>query len=352
MLSKKITTLILFFLMLLSYKLEANYKIIDGVMYSLNEFALLNVPQNNSKDWKEIVRNTKLTEGMVEWIPCNQTKDNFSEIIAIQYYEKSILDENMRNLDKAIEKIRKVALSAFPSNKVSFKILEKNQNDILYEVLHQEYKDSPKEHEISRILFTKRGFHRVGISQRYSEINSIKREECIKNLKEISIVTSNEAAESEGFSLVDKIKDSLDIGTKFSEWTLIDIFAFSNGGYLVKRTPPGHNLGAISEILEIFTMPLYGLTIDQSFVAQKKKHEERFLEKIEFNVLTKSQTESISNFSVKVDQNIINFIEKIIVLKHGYYCITYKIALPEKLTDDVILYWKQQLDNVKVKTNR
>lgn len=350
MLQKKVT-LILFFIMLLSYNLEANYQKIDGVLYSLNEFALLNLPHNSSTEWKEIVRNTELTKGMIEWIPCNQKKDNFSDIIAIQYYEKSILDENMRNLDKAIEKIRKTALSVFPHNSVTFNVLEKNQNDVLYEVLHQEYKDSPKEHEISRILLTKRGFHRVGISKKYSEMDSTKREECIKALKEVSIVTAKEAAKSDGFSLVDKIKDSLDIGQKFNDWTLIDVFAFNNGGYLVKRTAPGCNLGAISEVLEIFTMPLYMCTIDKCLIAQKKIHEERFLEKIQFNVLTQSSTESITSFSVKVDENIINVIEKIIISKHGYYCITYKIALPEKFTDEAIVYWKQQLDAIKIQIN-
>ena len=47
---------------------------------------------DESKGWKEPTKRVSATEVVAEWIPSNKTEKNWSELIAVQYLGRSILD--------------------------------------------------------------------------------------------------------------------------------------------------------------------------------------------------------------------------------------------------------------------
>jgi hypothetical protein len=170
-----------------------------------SETAVLILPNHRNSNWNEISRIVTDQEGMVERIPFYQTSKNWSQLICVQYVSISKNNENiMTSIENILDALREEMVSSYPEH-ITWKILEKNKNDILYEWILQKHDDIPTEHEIARGFLTKTGFHRVGFTRKNAEMSPAEREKWIKLLKESTSVVSYQQAIniSKGFSLVD-----------------------------------------------------------------------------------------------------------------------------------------------------
>src|SRR5262249_15211111 len=145
-------------------------------------------------------------EALVERIPSSQNPENWSELIGIQFFDLSLLEAKaIKSIEDFAKGLQKITINAYPNSKVSWRYIEKNQNDIIYEwVLHEPYKNIPLQHEIARIFLSQSGFHRIGYTRKGQEMNSSEREEWVKSLRQANIVKIDEAGKIQGLSLAVK----------------------------------------------------------------------------------------------------------------------------------------------------
>jgi hypothetical protein len=194
------------FLSLLTLPTIISTLLFQGFAYSSElppETAIFKLPNNDYCKWVEITRLVNEHEGIIERIPSDQTLENWTSLISIQYM--ALPSDNKlppEALEEIVDLIRKVSTSKYPSNMVTWNIIEKNKNDIIYEwILSEPYKNIPPQHEITRAFITKRGFHRVGIARKNMKMSQEERGYWVKQLKESSVKSYAEALKSQGFSL-------------------------------------------------------------------------------------------------------------------------------------------------------
>lgn len=165
----------------------------------ISETAIIKSPNVDYNNWKEISRSLMDTQGLVERIPVDQTVENWSELVAVQYLKLGNVNESFNDI---MEILKKQTLTKYPGSKVSWNVIEENKNDMIYEwILHEPYKKIPLQHEIARAFLTKGTFHRVGFTRTKTPISLQEREEWIKVLKESSVMSLKEASKIKGFSL-------------------------------------------------------------------------------------------------------------------------------------------------------
>jgi len=211
------------------------------------------------ENWKEISRSVSENSGLVERIPNSQSIENWSELICIQYQKndvfKSICIENIVN------QLRETTLNSHPGNKVSWKILENSANDIIYEwILHKPCQDIPPQHEIARIFLTKSGeMHRIGFTRRNALMTPEERTNWIKLLREsTTIVPWEKAAVDNDLSMVNKLKDTVDLGAVFKTWKIYTTSVFNSGLVASFYFPPQQKENdEITEFLQVVTSPLH-----------------------------------------------------------------------------------------------
>ncbi len=184
-----------------------------------SETIIFNLPNNGAANWKEVNRQVTEKQGIVESIPKDQTYQNWSELITIQFFHKSLLaDARADNLmDRLLDLTREAALRTYPDSKMTWKIIEKHNDDSIYEeILSTPHKDSLPFHEISRCFLTKTGFHCIGFRHQNAKMSSDEKEKRIELLKEFTSVTSLEEAAHTlaGLSLADRLPNSLDLVMK------------------------------------------------------------------------------------------------------------------------------------------
>lgn len=185
------------------------------------ETVILTLPDENYAGWKEIARGVSKKEGVIECIPVSQEVENWSELISIQYKDRADINrEAARSIEAAVDCLRKTTVAAYPGNKVTWTILEKNKSDILYEwILHESYQNIPPQHELARAFLTEQGLHRVGFVRQNREMSAEEREKWIKSLRKSAVVSIEEASKTpQGLSLVD---DRYGRSTVFEEHLLV-----------------------------------------------------------------------------------------------------------------------------------
>ena len=107
--------------------------------------------------------------------------------------------------------------------------------------MHKEWKGTLPQHEICRVILTETGFRSIRYINRNFEMDSDKREEQIKLLKDsASVVSIEEAANSNGLSMIEKLCDSLDLGSIFNEWQVKSIFPTEGLRLQQPRACPGY----------------------------------------------------------------------------------------------------------------
>ncbi len=175
-----------------------------------SETIILHLPNQDENTWKEITHYVTKTERIIESIPLFQTIETWSELICIQYADISTKDIKVRNNIKIIlNLIKNEILLSYPNTKVTWRIIENNKKDAIYEwILHAPHNNIPPQHEISRAFLTKTGFHRVAFTRKNNEMNAEERDKWIQLLKEkSSLVSFPKAIHSNGLSMANNLKD-------------------------------------------------------------------------------------------------------------------------------------------------
>ena len=317
------------------------------------ETAILKFPDNSEGNWKEITRYVNKVEGVVETIPLDQTLSNWSESICVQYID--VLEGNKKaphSLANLLKRVRMGSIARHLGNEVTWNILEDNKDDIIYEwILQKPYKDTPAEHEISRAFLTKTGFHRIGFTRRYGQMDPKEREKWIKLLREnVSVIAFEEGDNSEGLSLVSKLKDYVVLGPNFQNWSMINTFSSEYGVTNICYNPSTQVDQKISENLDFIIMPnTRDLSFDQFFAMEKKFIQDGAQKKIEFRVLEESPSEVIYTYSCRADHLQRNAVVRATLTDYGYYSINYYRNLDGHMNEEEILNWKEKLKSICIK---
>jgi hypothetical protein len=321
-----------------------------------SETIVLKSPNNSYANWKEIARYVTKKEGLIEYIPSDQQIANWSELICIQYFDKSFMKKKSSNsIEDVMELFRETILASYPGNKVTCRLIEKNKSDAIYEwILHKPFKNIPPEHEVARAFFTDTGLYRIGFTQKNKKMSSKDRDRCIKSLRDFVSVVSIEEAKSitQALSILDRVKDSLNLGEAFENWKEVNTYTFENGYTMVIRVPSAFTGGYVDECLEVTTMPnLYESSIDQLWEVEKKNIQsirKKSPGTIEFSILKRSPDEIVYSFAHPQDLLQVTGVVRTFLSGNGYYSISYKRGLPYKLKPEEIILWKERLERIKI----
>lgn len=316
-----------------------------------SETFLLNLPNNESQNWKEISRYISAKETMVESIPCDQTAENWSELIAFQFFR---MRGEGKSIDDIIYNIRETILSAYPEGKVTWNIIEKNKNDIIYEwALHEQYNNVPPQHEIARGISTEKGLHRIGFTLKNKEMTPDIREKWVKLLRESALVVPLKVAMDtpEGLSIVDSLRKSIDLPESFQGWEVVmDLYEPNGTSFLCKIPYSKKESSYVDECIEIVSIPLYKqITINETFEVEKtcvQKHSEN---KVEFQILKQSPKEIIYTYSHPKEQLKFNAFVRSFLTDLGYFSFRYRRELPDEMQKEEILEWQAILENIQVR---
>lgn len=317
------------------------------------ETAILKLPDHSESKWKEISRCVNAKEGVVEVIPLNQTKQNWSELIGVQYMSSAEWNVSACTLEKLLDCIRKETLSAYPKDTVSWQIIEKNNDGIIYEwIMHKPYKNISVEHEVARAFLTPSGLHRVGFTRKNGPMSSEERAKWIQLLREnSSVVSFQDASRIEGFSMAEKLQNSVSVGKHFSDWRKISHFAFETGYSLVCFIPPTTQEGSyIDECLEIVTVPnINQASLAKFFEVEKKFVQDNTSKEVRFHILEQSPNEIIYCYCHPRDHLNLNAVVRAFLTNHGYYSIIYKKGLEGQMQKEKMKSWMEKLKTIQVR---
>lgn len=319
------------------------------------ETVILKLPENEIAKWKEMARFVTEKEGLIEWIPLKQTGPNCSEMIWIQFYDRSMLDKNtFCNIDSILNHQRDEIISNFPENQTIWNLIEKNEHDAIYEVLYPPLKYVGRSHVIVRIFLTKTGYHNVLFKKRNAHMNSRERQKWFKLLKEnASVVPFQEEEEVTALSMMDRLKDSLDIKEQFPNWKKFVSEISKNGDAYVSYIPNGQNpdVKSLNELLEVFTSPnLDGHSLDLLFEIEKVRLQAGLPKEIQFKVLEKSSSEMIYHFDVSIKDKQMNTMVRNFLTPYGYYSIRYVCRLTEPAQQREMIKWQKKLKSIQLKS--
>lgn len=327
------------------------------------ETLILRLPGQESDKWKEACRWVKENEGEVRWIPNNQVIGEASSTIIISFHDLATIErqklpsikERAEMMEKAIEYDK--SRRDLEKRKVIYKIIEKNQNDLIYEctylrtwVRSAPRKSLPPQHTIARIVETSNGMHTIAVAQKDS-MSAGERKKWIKILKENVFVTAYEAAARghEGFSLADPILGSLDLGEVFCHWQAADMQIMDNGHARVRYCPFLSPEAYFLEQLEVITWHnVYNDSLDKILEQEKSFVEKTLNNKVEFHFLKKTPTEVIYRCSRQDDLLKVSAVVRTFISAQGVYSLCYWKKGPTDLTEKEILQVRGNLEAIKI----
>jgi len=321
------------------------------------ETAILSLPDRKAEKWKEISYYISKEKGLVERIPMNQTVENWSELIRVQFFDRSqwkkgLYQASFFSIPNVLERLRDATLERYPGSKVSWRIIERNKKDAIYEwILHKPHEDIPAQHEIARIFLTKTGLHSVGFTHKSSEMSADKKRKWVKLLQQsASVVPYKEAFYSEDLSLTDRLLPLLDLASPFESWRMDTSYALNNGTRLICCTPQPKEQTHITESIEIFTLPLCNgvESIDEWMEFEKKKARKETSKQIEFQILKQSPKEIIYTYNHPKDRVQLNAVVRVFFSDRGYYSISYKHEFSGKMQSQEIAHWQHRLESIKL----
>ncbi len=328
---------------------------LNSVAYP-SEIAVLTLPEQEDIQWKEISRHVTNKEGLVERIPIDQSVEDWKNLICFQFMDRSNFGKNgKKSIDDIIESIRTTTMASYPGNKVTWKILEKNKNAVTYEwILHDTYEHVPPQHEISRAILTKTGFHRIGYTKQNVMLTPDERQKWICLLKDsFSIMPVDQAQQiKKGLSIVNKSRQSLDLGPLFNGWKSVDPVLLENGITIETLIPSSQKKSLITESLGVVTMPsAEGLTVDDYFESEQETLSKAVSKKIQFDVHKKTAHELLYSYSYPDNNLQFTSVVRVVTTDLGFYAISYKKGLKKNLNKDEILDWKKKLEAIQIHSN-
>lgn len=346
---KKITFFLIFILSISGVAFAAPITVNDSI-----ETLVFDFPKESSKEWKEISRLHTVTERAYEYIPIDQQEGNWSELIAVHYFDRFSINKKAANsIDGFMEVYREQLAKSYPGNEVTFRIIEKNESDAIYEwILHKRYNSIRPQHEIVRAFLTKTGFHRIGVTHQDHEMSSVERGKWIKFLKEdVSIKTKQEVENTKCSSSKSENLVPLDLGPEFKDWKLIN--SSSDLGCITNiRVPPWlqeiHYAGEFLDV--IFNPNAQSIPLEQLFKIEQKAIKTTGASKADFNIVKKSPKEIVYHYVCLFPKNklIITGVCRSIVTEKGYFHMHYKRGLPFQPPKEEMLQWQERLEKIQV----
>ncbi|MBX9744390.1 MAG: hypothetical protein K2X08_04170 [Chlamydiales bacterium] len=324
-----------------------------SVMYP-SEIAVLTLPEQENGQWKEISRYVTKKKGLVERIPVDQSVKNWKNLICVQFYDRSVFDKKgKKSIEDVIESIRASTISSYPGNKVTWKVLEKNKDALIYEwILHEAYEHVSPQHEVTLAILTKTGFHRIGYTQKNAELTPEERLKWINRLKDsYSIMSVDEVKHMKnGLSIVNRFRESLDLGETFNGWKSVDYVMLDNGMTMETFIPSSQKKPLITESFDVLTMPgVVGLTVGEYFESEQETLRKSLSKKIKFDVLKKTANELIYSYSYSDAGLRFTIVSRAIITDLGFYSLYYKSGLKKDLNKEEILQWKEALEAAQVR---
>ena len=160
--------------------------------YDYNEFMEIRVPEAEAKaKWKQVTKYAS-EDGLssFEWVPNNQTLDNRTEIITIQFMAKKTKDGNPSLAKQIAFNIYKQSSMQYPD--MVWNTIQDEEDDFIYEwSLPNGTEGLPKQHEIVRIVSTDKGFHRIAYEKRTAKIDEHSRQLWINRLGSSRLLFTN-----------------------------------------------------------------------------------------------------------------------------------------------------------------
>lgn len=306
---------------------------------------LLKLPNNEAKNWKELVRNITNQAGIIEYIPVDQTSQNWSKIINIQFLEEKIYAP----IGMVLDRIRDEVIAAHPNCKVIWKVIEKNERDFLYEwIVHEPNQNAPY-HAIGRMFITNKGTHRIGIDHQHEKMSGDERKKLIRLLKEsVSLVSFEDISSTlDGLSMGDWFKDSLNLGPIFQNWSKVRIYSMDSYTS-VCHIPPIHD-GNYTERLETIISEVDCDSVDPLFAIEKDVIREKNIHnEVKFHILKKTPDEIIYYYSHPKDQVQLTAVVRTFIHERKYYSLMYKHELPEEMKKEDVLQWAKRLQTIAI----
>lgn len=169
-----------------------------------SKMAVLELPEGTKENWKPIAKHISKRSSLIESIPKDQNTSNWTELLCIQ--QQSGFDTSHPEfIDMLIDGFKQTIADQYPGGKVSLKVVERGDEDFIYEkIIHEQYKDIPPEYEISHIFLENGSFYRVSYTKRREPISSVEKEGWLKRLRQSSSIAKHEEVEKmpDGFSLI------------------------------------------------------------------------------------------------------------------------------------------------------
>jgi hypothetical protein len=323
--------------------------------YLPQEILLLKLPNNEAALWKSIYRIATTKEGLVEYIPSNQTSADWVDLIAIQYFDLSDMELNKNSFNEILDSIKQTTITKYPDCKVTWNVIEKKQEEATYEwILHCKSGEIPPQHEIVRIFYHANKIHRIGFTHKNEMINAADRNKWIQQLSEsVSFISqANPKFPSEELSLITRSADLIDYGSNFTDWQEINNLMFKNV-HNFTIIPPGHNEGYVTECVEIMSMPKdlqsKVLTMDKVFQVEKIQIKKKLGKEPKIQILEKSLREIVFTYHYPHNNLIVTNIVRVRVTPNTYLSIHYKKGLSCILSNEEILAKKKQIETLKYK---
>jgi hypothetical protein len=162
-------------------------KRLPGLWYAYSETLRMDIPEQEAEQkWECVNRGyTKYGESIAEWIPKNQNFDNRSELITIQFVAHS------PNLPCSAEEFMNVLYEFFSEEypNMQWNVIKQSVYDVCFEwMLPNGHDNCSPQHEITRIIWTKKGFHRVAYEQPVPELDSQTRELWLKRIESAQLI--------------------------------------------------------------------------------------------------------------------------------------------------------------------
>ena len=314
------------------------------------------LPNHEHANWKELNRDVTEKAGIVERIPCSQTPRNWNELLAIQYFDGADWDKKTVNsVEYIVGKIQETTLAAYPGKKITWNIIEKNSQDLIYEwILHETHQDIPPQHEISRAILTKTGFHRIGITHKNTVMSSEVRSKWLSLLKNnVSVIPLELSSHNHSeLSMLDQLQNSLDLEVVFPQRKIEQRYVTNNGCIKTRYGFLEQNIANIKENLEVVTATMgTKMPLQEIFQIEKSAVQKQTSAKLSFQVLKKSSSEIIYSYSYPKEGGRLTSVVRTVRSDKGYYSIRYQQEGKLSMAKEDVLYWKERLELVQLKNN-
>lgn len=308
------------------------------------ETILFKLPKNTPQQWKELKRDIQSKKAVLEYIPSDQSPENWKDLLAIEY----ISNPPDGTIEVVIKQLQNLFSAGFQTNPLRWNVIEKDKKSCIYESVWTVPQKGLTIHEISRAFLSETGFHRIVIMSKQGEMSPAKRDCWLTAIREsVSLVRIQEALSSPGtISLADKNNHSLDLGAGFKDWKIHDIYSLENGCATVIWLPASYKGGYIDECLEIMSVPLCKkIALHKFFELEKKDLLKK--SKAKLSILKQSSEEILYSYIYPHDHLQVIGVVKTFIKNEIYYSINYKIGLPKAPKNDFVLEMKKHLDQVK-----